>query len=145
MLAEDAGADRDVPPFTNSAMDGYAVRGADVARAPARLRVVGDVAAGSVAGRGIGAGEAMRIMTGAPLPDGADTIVRVEDTDNGSEIVTVTRETPTGLSVRQAGEDLHAGEMVLARGTVLRPAEIGLLATTAFSRRQIRQRPKNRK
>src|SRR5438477_2578479 len=79
-LAEDIVADRDIPPFRNSAMDGYAVRGADVAAAPARLRVVGAVAAGGMPTRGVEAGEAMRIMTGAPMPDGADTVVRVEDT-----------------------------------------------------------------
>src|SRR5438477_2599244 len=86
-LADDVVADRDIPPFRNSAMDGYAVRGADVASAPASLRVVGAVAAGGVPERAIGAGEAMRIMTGAPMPDGADTIVRVEDTDNGDAMV----------------------------------------------------------
>lgn len=141
VLAEDAGADRDVPPFTNSAMDGYAVRGADVAQAPARLAVVGEIAAGSVPGRGIGPGEAMRIMTGAPLPNGADTIVRVEDTDNGSQVVTVTKETVTGTSVRQAGEDVRAGEVVLSRGAVLRPAEIGVLATTGRSRVRVVRAP----
>jgi len=142
VLAEDARADRDVPPFTNSAMDGYAVRGADVARAPARLTMVGEVAAGSVPSRGIGPGEAMRIMTGAPLPQGADTIVRVEDTDNGSEIVTITKETATGLSVRQAGEDLRAGDVVLARGALLRPAEIGVLATMGRSRVRVVRAPR---
>ncbi len=141
VLAEDATADRDVPPFTNSAMDGYAVRGADVARAPARLRVVGDIAAGSVAGRGIGPGEAMRIMTGAPLPEGADTIVRVEDTDNGMAVVTVTVDTATGVSVRQAGEDLRAGDVVLTRGTLLRPAEIGVLATMGRARARVVRAP----
>ena len=142
VLAEDARTDRDVPPFTNSAMDGYAVRGADVTRAPARLTVVGEIAAGSVPSRGIGPREAMRIMTGAPLPPGADTIVRVEDTDNGSEIVTITKETATGLSVRQAGEDLRAGEVVLSRGAVLRPAEIGVLATTGRSRVRVVRAPR---
>jgi len=142
VLAEDARADRDVPPFTNSAMDGYAVRGADVARAPARLTMVGEVAAGSVPSRGIGPGEAMRIMTGAPLPQGADTIVRVEDTDNGSEIVTITKETALGVSVRQAGEDLRAGDVVLARGALLRPAEIGVLATMGRSRVRVVRAPR---
>src|SRR5438093_135560 len=107
VLAEDVVADRDVPPFRNSAMDGYAVRGEDVARPSVRLRVVGAVGAGETPARAVGRGEAMRIMTGAPLPDGADTVVRVEDTDGGKEAVTITRETPTGLSVRQAGEDLR--------------------------------------
>src|SRR5690348_14473835 len=89
-LAEDVVAARDIPPFRNSAMDGYAVRGADVVNAPARLRVLGAIAAGAMPDRPVGPGEAMRIMTGAPMPDGADTIVRVEDTDNGDEVVTVT-------------------------------------------------------
>src|SRR5688572_10700372 len=101
VLAEDIAADRDVPPFRNSAMDGYAVRGEDVAAAPARLRVVGEVAAGGFPERPIGKGEAMRIMTGAPMPDGADTVVRVEDTDNASDVVTVTAVTPKGISVRK--------------------------------------------
>ena len=142
VLAEDVRAERDVPPFTNSAMDGYAVRGADVERAPARLRVVGQIAAGSLADRAIGPGEAMRIMTGAPLPEGADTIVRVEDTDNGAEIVTVTAPTARGTSVRRAGEDLRAGEPVFPRGTILRPAEIGVIATTGRSRVKVVRAPR---
>jgi len=129
VLAEDVSADRDVPPFRNSAMDGYAVRADDVARAPAQLRVVGEIAAGGFPDRAIGRGEAMRIMTGAPMPDGADTVVRVEDTDNRSDVVTITAATPKGLSVRQAGEDLRKGETILTSGTVVRAAEIGLLAS----------------
>lgn len=128
-LAEDVVADRDVPPFRNSAMDGYAVVGADVAEVPAVLKVVGEVAAGGLPTRAIARGEAMRIMTGAPLPDGADTIVRVEDTDNGAEAVRITAATRLGTSVRAAGEDLRTGETILTRGTALRPAEIGVLAT----------------
>src|SRR5438067_1555872 len=129
VLAEDVSADRDVPPFRNSAMDGYAVRADDVAHAPAQLRVVGEIAAGGFPDRAIGRGEAMRIMTGAPMPDGADTVVRVEDTDNRSDVVTITAATPKGLSVRQAGEDLRKGETILTSGTVVRAAEIGLLAS----------------
>ena len=129
VLAEDVSADRDVPPFRNSAMDGYAVRADDVARAPAQLRVVGEIAAGGFPDRAIGRGEAMRIMTGAPMPDGADTVVRVEDTDNRSDVVTIRAATPKGLSVRQAGEDLRKGETILTSGTVVRAAEIGLLAS----------------
>ena len=128
-LAEDVTADRDVPPFRNSAMDGYAVRGSDVAAVPARLTVVGDIAAGAVPSRAIGAGEAMRIMTGAPMPDGADTVVRVEDTDNRTDAVTITVATKPGTSVRAAGEDLKRGETILTVGMVLRPAELGVLAT----------------
>src|SRR5438094_2562969 len=129
VLVDDVAADRDVPPFRNSAMDGYAVRGDDVASAPVELRVVGEIAAGGFPDRAVGPGEAMRIMTGAPIPDGADTVVRVEDTDNASDVVTIGAATPKGISTRQAGEDLRKGETVLTKGTVLRAAEIGLLAS----------------
>src|SRR5690242_13329599 len=116
VLAEDAVADRDVPPFRNSAMDGYAVRADDVRDADARLSVIGAVAAGTMPKGRVSEGEAMRIMTGAPMPDGADTVVRVEDTDNGSDTVTITRATAAGTAVRQAGEDLRRGETILRRG-----------------------------
>ncbi|MDE3112840.1 MAG: molybdopterin molybdotransferase MoeA [Chloroflexota bacterium] len=141
-LAAEVVADRDIPPFRNSAMDGYAVRGEDVATAPARLRVVGAVAAGGMPERAVGRGEAMRIMTGAPMPDGADTVVRVEDTDNADDVVTVTAATPRGLSVRQAGEDLARGTTILRAGDVLRPAEIGLLASLGVSRPRVVARPR---
>lgn len=141
-LAEDAIADRDVPPFRNSAMDGYAVIAADVASAPATLRVVGEIAAGGVPSRPIVRGEAMRIMTGAPLPDGADTIVRVEDTDNRTDSVTITVATKAGTSVRAAGEDLKRGETILRAGTVLRAAEIGVLATLGQGSVRIIGRPR---
>jgi molybdopterin molybdotransferase len=141
-LAQDVAAERDVPPFRNSAMDGYAVRGADVANAPTALRVIGSVQAGGVPARPVGPGEAMRIMTGAPMPDGADTVVRVEDTDDGRDKVTITAATPTGLSVRQAGEDLKAGETILSAGTVLRPAEIGVLASIGVAKPRVVSRPR---
>src|SRR6266566_3634619 len=86
----------------------------DVASAPVELRVVGEVAAGGFPDRAVGSGEAMRIMTGAPMPEGADTVVRVEDTDNASDVVTIAAATPKGIAVRQAGEDLKKGEPVLA-------------------------------
>src|SRR5438552_8044050 len=140
VLAEDIAADRDVPPFRNSAMDGYAVRGVDVASAPVELRVVGEVAAGGFPDRAVGPGEAMRIMTGAPMPEGADTVVRVEDTDNAADIVTIAASTPKGMSIRQAGEDLRKGERVLEAGTVLRPAELGLLALVGRARVRVRTR-----
>lgn len=142
VLAQDARSDHDVPPFTNSAMDGYAVRGEDVAHAPARLRVVGDIAAGAFPSDPVASGEAMRIMTGAPMPEGADTVVRVEDTDNGPDVVTVLAATQRGTSVRGQGEDLRAGEIVLSRGTVLRPAELGVLATTGRARVRVVRRPR---
>src|SRR3989442_5169541 len=100
VLGEEISADRDVPPFRNSAMDGYAVRGEDVATAPVRLRVVGEVAAGGFPDRAIGKGEAMRIMTGAPMPEGADTVVRGEGSDHPSDVLTVTTATPQRNSRR---------------------------------------------
>src|SRR5256712_1214149 len=142
VLAEDIAADRDVPPFRSSAMDGYAVRGDDVASAPVELRVVGEVAAGGFPDRTVGAGEAMRIMTGAPMPEGADTVVRVEDTDNASDLVTIAAATPKGMATRQAGEDLRRGETILTKGTVLRPAEVGLLASVGRARVRVRKRPR---
>ena len=141
-LAEDVVADRDIPPFRNSAMDGYAVRGADVATAPVKLRVTGDIAAGATPQATVGAGEAMRIMTGAPMPDGADTVVRVEDTDNRTDTVTITAATKPGTSVRAAGEDLKRGETILRRGVQLRAAEIGVLATLGRSTVRVVARPR---
>src|SRR5438445_9206786 len=142
VLAEDVVADRDVPPFRNSAMDGYAVRGADVADVPVTLRVTGEIAAGAAPRGGVGPGEAMRIMTGAPMPDGADTVVRVEDTDNRTDNVTISAATKPGTSVRAAGEDLKRGETILRRGALLRPAEIGVLAT--LGRKTVRVVPRPR-
>jgi len=141
-LAEDIVADRDVPPFRNSAMDGYAVRASDVATAPSKLRVVGEIAAGGTPKGGVGAGEAMRIMTGAPMPDGTDTVVRVEDTDNRTDTVTITVPTKLGTSVRAAGEDLKRGETILRSGTTLRAAEIGVLATLGRSTVRVIARPR---
>src|SRR2546429_7970910 len=142
VLAEDIAADRDVPPFRNSAMDGYAVRGDDVASAPVELRVVGEVAAGGFPDRTVGPGEAMRIMTGAPMPEGADTVVRVEDTDNASDVVTIAAATQRGMATRQAGADLRQGETIPTQRTVLRPAEVGLLASVGRARVRVRKRPR---
>src|SRR6266480_1202092 len=142
VVVDDIAADHDVPPFRNSAMDGYAVRGEEVASAPAELRVVGEVAAGGFPERALGPGEAMRIMTGAPMPDGADTVVRVEDTDNASDVVTIAAATPKGMATRNAGEDLKKGEVILTTGTVLRAAEIGLLASVGRARVRVRKRPR---
>ena len=141
VLAESVVADRDVPGFRNSAMDGYAVRGEDVGKAPAKLTVVGAIAAGVMPERSVGAGEAMRIMTGAPLPDGADTVVRVEDTDNGAATVTITRATPKGTAVRPAGEDHRRGDTVVPLGRLLRPPELGVLASVGRDRVAVIRRP----
>ncbi len=142
VLAEEVTADRDIPPLTNAAMDGYAVRGADVAQAGARLRVVGEVAAGHLSAVAVGPGEAVRIMTGAPVPDGADTVVRFEDTQPEGEWVRVTRAYSTGKNVRAAGEDVHAGQVVMRPGKVLRPQEIGMLAAVGHLEVLVIRRPR---
>jgi molybdenum cofactor synthesis domain-containing protein len=136
VLAERVTAPDAVPPFPNTAMDGYAVRAADTegatAESPVRLRVVGDLPAGHAPTVAVGPGEAIRIMTGAPMPDGADAIVIVELTtrdDAGGDGVFVQRASEPGRHVRAAGGDLRAGEVVFEPGTVLRPAHIGVLAT----------------
>src|SRR4051812_39373505 len=141
ILAETISTDRDVPSFDNSAMDGYAVHGADVQKVPATLNVIGSIAAGTMPDASIGSGQAMRIMTGAPLPEGADTVVRVEDTDNGATSVTITRATPTGMAVRRAGEDHRRGDTVIAAGRLLRSAELGVLASVGRDRVRVVRRP----
>lgn len=132
VLAEKITADMDVPPLDNSAMDGYAVRCDDIAGAslqrPACLHVVAELAAGRVAEQPVGDGEAVRIMTGAPLPQGADTVVRFEETRSDEDWVEILTAVPRGRNVRCAGEDVRKGRIVLQQGTVLRPQEIGMLA-----------------
>jgi len=146
VLAESVTADRDIPPLTNSAMDGYAVRGADVEqageRSPVRLQVVGEVAAGTVSGAEVVPGTAVRIMTGAPVPAGADTVVRFEDTHQQGEWVEVLKATLAGKNVRPAGEDVRAGQVVLAPGKVLRPQEIGMLAAVGHTEVAVVRRPR---
>ena len=141
-LAEPVVADRDIPPLANSAMDGYAVRAADLARASARLSVVGEVAAGHVPEVDVGPGQAMRIMTGAPLPAGADTVVRFEDTHLEADGLVVQKPPRPGANVRNAGEDVCAGQEILAPGTVLRPQEIGMLAAVGRVEITVRRRPR---
>jgi molybdopterin molybdotransferase len=144
VLAEQVVSDRDIPPLTNSAMDGYAVRGADVTgdRPPIRLRVVGEVAAGYVSEIAVEAGQAMRIMTGAPVPKGADTVVRFEDTRLAGDIVEILQPPRPGKNVRQAGEDVRLGQTVLESGTALRPQEIGMLAAVGCVQVSVVRRPR---
>ncbi|GAA1883080.1 molybdotransferase-like divisome protein Glp [Lapillicoccus jejuensis] len=146
VLAEDLVARVDLPGFDNSAMDGYAVRAADVVAAaagsPVTLPVVGEVAAGATADREVGPGEAVRIMTGAMMPPGADTVVKVEDTDGGTEQVRIDASAPAGLSVRPAGEDVRAGTVVLAAGTVLDARRLALAAATGYGVVPVHPRPR---
>lgn len=125
-----------VPPFTNSAMDGYAVRSADLAPAspehPVRLRVLGDLAAGATPDQAVTSGTAWRIMTGAPLPDGADAVVPVEDTVRGRDWVEVRASLRGGIHVRPAGEDIQAGLPLVPAGRALRPGDLGVLAAVGM-------------
>ncbi|MEP7111706.1 MAG: gephyrin-like molybdotransferase Glp [Ilumatobacteraceae bacterium] len=130
VLAETVVAAEDVPPFANSAVDGYAVRAIDTANAPTRLRVVAEVAAGWSTDRIVGAGEAIRIMTGAPMPAGADASVMVEDTErvDGDEVM-IHKQVSAGTSVRVVGEDVQVGTELFPAGTIVRPAVAGVLAS----------------
>ncbi len=131
VLSEPVEAIDAVPPFDNTAMDGFALRAADTVGAPIELSIVGTLAAGSVAEKEVGVGEAMRIMTGAPIPSGSDAVVMVERTSVSADDATVTVdvEVPVGNHVRCAGEDLRPGQQVFAAGTVLGPAHVGVLAS----------------
>lgn len=141
VLVEDIAAGHDIPPFDNSAMDGYAVRARDVASTPADLSVVEDVPAGSVPTRSVAAGEAIKIMTGAPLPPGADAVVRVEDTKPGDGVVTVLTGAPAGTSVRRAGGDIAAGTTVAPAGIRLGANHLGVLASVGAARPLVYRRP----
>src|SRR5207248_723090 len=124
VMAEDVRAGSEVPPFANSAMDGYAVLASDVRNAsasPVRLKVVGEVRAGSPPTAAVRPGTALRIMTGAMLPDGADAVVRVEDTSEANDEVQVRAGVEPGTSVRAAGSDIHLGDVVAAAGRVFTP------------------------
>ena len=130
------GAETDIPPFANSAMDGYAVRAADTAGAPVRLAVVGTIAAGAPPDPAVAMGQAVRIMTGAAVPAGADAVVMVEQTvaEDAGAAVTINREARQGDHIRGPGEDVAAGQEVFPAFTVLEPGHLGVLASLGMSR-----------
>lgn len=155
VLAQDIVSEINVPPHDNSAMDGYALRVEDIAGAsanqPVRLRVVADLGAGYVSDTAVEPGSAIRIMTGAVVPPGADTVVRFEETSEsvtqkatgkGSGFVEVLNAPERGSNVRRAGEDIRAGEIILPKGTALRPPEIGLLASIGCAQVPVHRRPR---
>jgi molybdopterin molybdotransferase len=146
VLAEEIVSARRLPPADNSAMDGYAVRRADLASAsperPVLLRVVFDVPAGGRAPAPLGAGEAARILTGAPVPAGADAVVRQEDAERSGDRVRIARCPEPRESIRDAGEDVEIGAQVLAPGCALGPAHAGLLASLGRSIVSVHQRPR---
>ena len=141
VLAEGVRSGRTLPPADCSAMDGYAVRGADLAKAGSLLRVAYEVAAGGQAPRALAAGEAARIFTGAPIPPGADSVVRQEDTEVRAGEVRVLVPVQRGESVREAGEDVRAGDLVLAPGVRIGPAEVGMLASLGHTLAHVHRRP----
>lgn len=157
VLAEEIVSDIDIPPFDNSAMDGYAVRSADVVGAtldtPVRLAVVGSVAAGYVTGKQVEPGTTIRIMTGAPMPDGADAVVPYEDTSDfdrpkeerlvaPADEIQVRKAVGPRAHVRPAGEDIRLAERVMAPGRLIRPQEIGVLASLGREMVVVHRRPK---
>ncbi|MCU1688403.1 MAG: molybdopterin molybdochelatase [Pseudonocardiales bacterium] len=146
LLAENVFAEVNLPGFDNSAMDGYAVRAVDVRAAtaddPVELSVVGDIAAGARSISGMGPHLAMRIMTGAPMPSGADAVVPIESTDGGMAKVQIRASAQSGQYVRRAGEDLQAGALALAVGAPLGPQQIALLA--AVGKRDVHVLPRPR-
>jgi molybdopterin molybdotransferase len=141
VLAADVVAGTALPSFDNSAMDGYAVRAAEVAGAPVTLPVAFDIPAGRTDVPPLPPGAAARIMTGAPVPAGADAIVPVEQTDGGTETVALKAAPEVGTHVRRAAEDVAAGDVVLTAGTVLGPAQIGVAAAVGHARVAVRRRP----
>ena len=153
VLSEDVRSAVSIPPLPNSAMDGYAVRADDVAAAgqdsPVVLPVIGEIAAGSPPEPAVTPGAAVRIMTGAPIPSGADTIVRFEDTDEESrrekglplDAIGIYASPRLGMSIRAAGEDVQAGDTVLVKGTTLTPARLGVLASVGMATVPVHPRP----
>lgn len=149
VLAEDVYAAVDVPPLDNSAMDGFAVRSADTrgagAKSPRVLRVIDTVGAGSLSQHEVKLGTAIRIMTGAAMPAGADSVVKFEDTDaqlkGTSDKVSILAEATPGLNVRRAGESISRGSLLLKQGTIIRPPEVGVLASIGRARVKVVRRP----
>jgi len=145
VIAEDVVAPRDLPPYDNSGMDGYALRHEDVKNAsetnPVRLEVIEDLRAGFFSEKTVKQGQAIRIMTGAPIPKGADAVVPVEETERGDSFVIVLKSAYPGKYVRRAGEDAKKGDKVISVGDMIRPSEIGMLASVGRSFVSVYQRP----
>jgi molybdenum cofactor synthesis domain-containing protein len=142
ILAEDIVADTDLPPFDRAQMDGYAVRAADVAGVPARLRIVGESAAGDGWHHEMNAGEAVRIMTGAPVPKGADAVQQVELTKESDSEVEILQPVETGRSIVRRANEIKAGETVLRAGEQINVAMIATLASFGYSQIKVGRRPR---
>jgi molybdopterin molybdotransferase len=142
VLAEEILSPRRIPPHDNSGMDGYALRAEDVRRVPARLRIVAEIPAGARAARELGGGDAARILTGAPIPPGADAVVMQEHTEVEGRDVVVLKPVAAGENVRRAGSDVQPGTRIAAPGTRLRPALIGMLAALGRTQVAVVTRPR---
>jgi len=145
VIAEDVHANRDIPPLDNSGMDGYAVKSEDIRSAaqdcPVRLEVIDDLPAGFISSRTVEKGQAIRIMTGAPIPKGADCVVPVEVTGKEDGAVSIHRAVTPGRNIRKAGADFKKGERVVSEGDFIRPAEVGILASVGRAFVSVYQRP----
>ncbi|MCK9273673.1 MAG: molybdopterin molybdotransferase MoeA [Syntrophales bacterium] len=145
VAGEDIRSQRSIPPRDNSAMDGYALRSEDIDGAsrqnPVAVHTVEHIPAGYFPQKAIGRGEAARIMTGAPVPEGADVVVKIEDVDVEGDLVQIFEPSPAGEHVRARGEDVIDGELIVPRGTVIGPAHIGMLASTGHASIPVYQRP----
>jgi molybdopterin molybdotransferase len=146
VCAEDISATVTMPPWSNSSMDGYAVRSADITPVMSgkrvTLRVVATIAAGEFAPRPLKRGEAMRIMTGAPVPEGADSVIRKEHTDGGAKKVEIREAVDVWKNVRPAGEDYQRGDVLAKRGVLIRPGLLGVLASSGISKVRAFRRPR---
>ena len=141
VLADEVTAAELIPPFDNSAMDGFALRSADT-EPGAKLELIGTVAAGAVFDGTVGAGQCVRIMTGAPMPDGADAVVMVERTEVDGSVVTVEVAVPAANHVRPAGDDMVPGDVALEAGMVITPAVLGVLRTLGIGEVTVTRRPR---
>jgi molybdopterin molybdotransferase len=145
VIAEDISAKRDIPPLDNSAMDGYALKFEDVQKAspdhPVRLEVIEDLPAGFISKKKLERGKSIRIMTGAPIPKGADTVVPVEETKKEDGSVLIFKAAGPGENIRKSGEDVKKGDRVISKGDIIHPAEVGMLASVGRSFVSVYQRP----
>jgi len=143
VLAEEVRANRDQPPYDISAMDGYALRSADLVNVPATLEIVEDIKAGDMPSKTLASGQCARIMTGAPMPQGADAVIRVEDTEAlANNNVRINQAVKPGNDIRRLGENMRNGEVVLNPGTEITPGVIGVLATVKRAQVQVYRRPR---
>jgi len=145
VIAEDIYANRDIPPLDNSAMDGYALKFEDVQKAspdhPVRLEVIEDLPAGVISKKKLERGKSIRIMTGAPIPTGADAVIPVEETKKEDASVLIFKSSVLGENIRKSGEDVKKGDRVISKGDTIRPAEMGMLASVGRSFISVFQKP----